>query len=192
MSMTVVSLTCLKATHEPSARTGLSVTPAAVTCRLPRGSPTLYAPSGCSAPGLPSPWSTCFQSMSASGRCACPSMKVSASPARAHAAACRILPPRRGASLHTSGADARWVVAVPDAVQPPVRLRRVVRGPGFLFDQPRPDCVTNRHPADPDAGRGHGGLPLPHDASRPDREAAHADRRCLAHGGRRPGLRLHP
>jgi len=25
-----------------------------------------------------------------------------------------------------------------------------------------------------------------------DREAAHADRRCLAHGGRRPGLRLHP
>src|SRR5882762_1419790 len=35
-------------------------------------------------------------------------------------------PVRRGASLHTSGADARWAVAVPDALHPPVRLRRVV------------------------------------------------------------------
>src|SRR5204862_4591333 len=63
-----VSLTCLNATQEPRASAGLTATPAAVTCRSPRGNPALYAPSGCSDPALPSAASTCFQSIGASGR----------------------------------------------------------------------------------------------------------------------------
>src|SRR5205814_9529753 len=63
-----VSLTCLTATQEPRASAGLTATPAAVTCRSPRGNPALYAPSGCSDPALPSAASTCFQSIGASGR----------------------------------------------------------------------------------------------------------------------------
>src|SRR2546430_232765 len=89
MSMASESLTCMNPTHEPSARVGLTATPATVTWRSPRGRPTVYAPSGCSAPGLPSPWSTRFQSMGASGRCACPSTTIRASPAMTHTALCR-------------------------------------------------------------------------------------------------------
>src|SRR5438128_1824549 len=67
MSMASVSLTCLNATHEPSANVGLTATPAAITCRSPRGNLTLYAPSGCRAPVLPSASSTCFQAIGAMG-----------------------------------------------------------------------------------------------------------------------------
>src|SRR3989454_5559906 len=209
MRMASVSLTCVNATHEPSASVGLTTTPAAVTCRSLRGRPILYAPSGCSAPGLPSPWSTCFQSMGARGRCACPSTTIRASPAMTHTALYRMLLQvvmRFGQRLlgkisagtlvafkrfAAPRADGGCVAALPDAVYPPVRLRRVIRGPGVLSDQPRPECVPNRHAADPHAGRRHGCLPLPHDARRSDRAAAHADHRCHPHGGRRFDLRLY-
>src|SRR6266568_2475597 len=79
-------------------------------------------------------------------------------------------------------ADARWVAALPDAVYASVRLRRVIRGPGLLSDQPRLEYVANRRAADPHAGRGYGRLPLPHDSRRPDRAAPYADRRCHSHG----------
>src|SRR3989442_95262 len=68
MSTASVSVTCSNATQEPSASVGWTDTPATVTCKSPRGRPTLYAPSGCNDPDLPSPSSTSFQSIGAIGR----------------------------------------------------------------------------------------------------------------------------
>ena len=41
MSIASVSLTCLNATQEPSARAGFTATSPAVTCKSPRGKPAL-------------------------------------------------------------------------------------------------------------------------------------------------------
>src|SRR2546430_4173408 len=68
---------------------------------------------------------------------------------------CRLLPEKK---------NPRCVAAVPDAVDPPVRLRRVVRGPGVLPHQPRAQPAPYRSAADPHAGRSYGRLALSHAA----------------------------
>src|SRR5438045_2684923 len=52
----------LKATHDPRASAGFTVTPPAVTVRSPRGNETLYTPPACSEPARPRACSTGFQS----------------------------------------------------------------------------------------------------------------------------------
>ncbi len=84
------------------------------------------------------------------------------------------------------------MAAFSDAVDPPVRLRRAIGGPGVLPDQPGVEYVPNRPALDPHAGGGYGRFPLPHNPSRSDRAAAYADHRRPPHGCRRPGLCLHP
>src|SRR6266436_4572710 len=82
------------------------------------------------------------------------------------------------------------MAAVPHSIYSPIRLRLVVRHFGFLPRGLGALGGGNRPAPYADVGGRYGGLAVPHDASRSDRAATHADRRRHSNGRRWPGLWL--